>query len=86
MIWILIVIGGWLAWVLSVFSYFDYLWEVVSKTQNPDPELLEQAGADGAPMIAAVGFGWLISILYATPWLLIYMLAATIRKKLNQSS
>lgn len=76
----LIAIVGWAAYLLAVLSHFEQLWDVINSTNNPDPELIEQAASDGGPMVFAAFFGWLIALAYAIPWLVLFLLAALLRR------
>lgn len=76
----LIVFVGWAAYFLAVLSHFEQLWEVINSTDSPDSELIEQASSDGGPMVFAAFFGWLIALAYAIPWLLLFLLAALLRR------
>lgn len=77
---LVIAVWGWLALFVSVASYFEELQGVVSHTENPDPNLLDQAYSDGGPLVFAAFLGWLAALLYAFPWWVMYMLAAMLRR------
>lgn len=80
-----IVILGWAAWFITAVFYFDDLQKAVEGTENPDPDLVERATSDGAPLAFALVFGWLISLAYAVPWWLVYLAATWIRGVVRKS-
>ena len=79
----LIVLVGWAAYFLFVISYFEYLWALMESQDNPDQDLVDRATADGGPMVVALFGGWLIALLYAIPWWLIYLIATWLRSLLS---
>lgn len=81
--WVIIIaiaVGGWLAWFLSVASYFEDVQSMASSMDDPDLDLLDQAYSDGGPLVFAAVLGWLAALLYAFPWWVIYLLAAMLRR------
>ena len=81
--WVIIpsaILGGWVLWLLIVVSHFDNLWALVDAQDDPDPDLVARATADGAPMVFAVFGGWFWALCYALPWWIIYGVANKIRR------
>lgn len=76
---VLIAFVGWAAYFLAVQSHFEQLWEMIGNSNNPDPELIEQASSDGAPMVFAAFFGWLIALAYSVAWWALFLLAVFLR-------
>lgn len=76
---LLIVILGWPTYLVTVISHFDHLYERVQNTDNPDPELLDQAYSDGGPLVFAALFGWAIALVYAMPWFVVFLTATWLR-------
>ena len=85
MIIMLIVVVGWAAWLLSVITHFEDLDQRVNATDTPSPELLDQAFSDGAPLVFAALFGWLIALAYAAPWFVLFWMATWLRNRVRRS-
>jgi hypothetical protein len=55
------------------------LYEAVEATENPSQELLDEAFSDGGPLVFAALFGWLIALVFAAPWFLLFLIATWLR-------
>jgi TM2 domain-containing membrane protein YozV len=77
---LLIAILGWVLLYGSFIFYHQHIADLAAQNK----ELPEGWGRDGATGLAIMFFGWLLSIFYSLPWLLVYALArvsGTRRKK-----
>lgn len=77
---LLIVLLGWPTYLITVMSHFEYLHDLVQSTDTPDPELLDQAYSDGAPLVFAALFGWAFALAYAVPWFVVFLAATGLRR------
>ena len=77
--WIISLVILGLGWLL-VFGTFTFYQAHIGDLIAHSEELPDGWDSDGASGIAALLFGWLISLIYALPWLVIYALAAGIRQ------
>ena len=75
----LIVIVGWAAYFIAVVDHFDELYERVENTENPSQELLDEAFSDGGPLVFAAFFGWVVALIYAAPWFVLFLMATWLR-------
>jgi hypothetical protein len=75
----LIVVVGWVAYLVGVIDHFEGLYEAVEATENPSQELLDEAFSDGGPLVFAALFGWLIALVFAAPWFLLFLIATWLR-------
>ena len=67
---------GWLFILASFAFYHEHIGDLIAQNQ----ELPEGWDGDGASGAAALFFGWLISLIYTLPWLVMYVLIAAIRR------
>lgn len=80
----LIIVVGWAAYFLSVVSHFEELQDLVRGTEDPSPDLLDEANSDGGPLVFAALFGWLVASFYAAPWFVLFLLATWLRNVVRQ--
>ena len=80
----LIVIVGWATYFLSVVTHVEHLQELVQSTKNPDKELLDQAYSEGGPLVFAAFLGWMVSLAYAVPWLILLLMATWLRSLIRR--
>ena len=74
-----IIVIGWGAYLLAVVSYYDALISLIESLENPSDELLERANSDGAPLVMALFGGGVLAFIYALPWWGIFLVATTTR-------
>lgn len=79
-----VIIVGWAAYFLSVVIHFEELQELVRNTKNPSQELLDEAYSDGGPLVFAAFFGWLIALVYAVPWFILFLMATWLRSVIRR--
>ena len=77
--WLLLLLVAGIGWILVLGSFtFNqaHMLELVARNEAPP------AGwdSDGAAGVTALLFGWLVALIYALPWLLVYALAAAIKR------
>jgi len=65
----------WLAFGSFMF-YQAHIDDLIAQNQ----ELPKGWDSDGASGLAVMFFGWLISLIYSLPWLIIFMLSVGVRK------
>lgn len=86
LIYTIVVLVGWVAVLGAVIFYYQYLGDCIASYQTPPQELVERWANDGAKKVFALFFGWLYSLLYSAPWLILYILAHFVRKFIGPSS
>ena len=74
-----IIVIGWGAYLLAVISYFDALHTLIESLENPSEELREHAYSDGARLVMALFGGGVLAFIYALPWWGIFLVATMIR-------
>jgi len=70
-----IVVVGWAAYFFAVVEHFEALYERVESRENPSEELLDEAYSDGGPLVFAALFGWVVPLIYAAPWFVLFLIA-----------
>lgn len=80
----LIIIVGWASYFFAVVTHFEKLYELVRTTEKPSQELLDEAYSDGGPLVFALIFGWVIALVYAAPWYVLYLIATWIRSAIRR--
>ncbi len=78
----LIILG--LGWLL-VFGAFTFNQGHVGDLIARNEALPEGWDSDGARGVAALVFGWLFSLIYALPWLVVYLFFAALRRSRQKS-
>ena len=68
--------AGWLSAFGSFMFYQAHIDDLIAQNQ----ELPKGWDSDGASGLAVMFFGWLISLIYSLPWLIIFMLSVGVRK------
>ena len=81
-----VLVLGWAASLCAVIFYYQYLGDLIAQHQNSPQELMDRWANDGAKHAFALLFGWLYALIYSLPWLLLYFIAVTIKKALQESS
>ena len=76
----LIVVVGWAAYFFAVVDHFEELYERVENTEDPSQELLDEAYSDGGPLVFAAFFGWVVALIYAAPWFVLFLMATWLRR------
>jgi hypothetical protein len=61
----LVVLVGWAAYLGFTIFYYAALGDELAASANPDPELMEHWGNDGAKLIFALFGGWIPALLYS---------------------
>lgn len=79
----LIVFVGWTAYFLSVVDHFEELHDRVENTVNPSQEILDEAYSDGGPLVFGALFGWVVALIYAAPWYVLFLMATWLRSMLG---
>jgi glycerol-3-phosphate acyltransferase PlsY len=79
-----IVVVGWAAYFLSVATHFEELQDLVRTTENPSQDLVDEAYSDGGPLVFAAFFGWLVALVYALPWFVIFLVATSLRNLIRR--
>ncbi|MCU7960381.1 MAG: hypothetical protein KZQ58_10365 [gamma proteobacterium symbiont of Bathyaustriella thionipta] len=79
-IYLLIIVIGWLSALGTVIFYYQHLGDVIFRTENPPQALIDQWVNDGAKKVFVFLFGWLYSLIYSLPWLLLFYIAVMVRK------
>ena len=77
-----ILILGWLFVLGSFVFYQEYVGDLIAQGK----ELPDGWDSDGASGVAALFFGWLTSLIYTLPWLVMYGFIAVIRRWLQKPS
>ena len=79
--WLIIITIVVFGWGLVVGTYVTYHLGINDLiAQGKDEELPEGWDSDGASGLFAIFGGWFFSIVYMAPWLVIYVIAAGIRR------
>ena len=86
LIYLIIVVVGWLSVFGTVIFYYKYLGDEIKQLINPPNELIECWANDGAKKVFALLFGWSYSLIYSLPWLFLYYVSITIRKRSRNAS
>ncbi|MEE4187802.1 MAG: hypothetical protein V2I76_05060 [Roseobacter sp.] len=81
----MILIVGWAAYFFSVSAHFKELYERVGNTANPSQELLDEAYSDGGPLVFGALFVWLVALIYAAPWFVLFLMATWVRRVIGSS-
>ena len=79
---VLVAVLGWLTWFGSFAFYQQHIAELIER----GAELPEGWDSDGAAGVFALYLGWMISLLYFLPWLLLYLLVGLARRGLRKMS
>ena len=82
--WLILITLIVLGWGLVIGTYVFYhlgIGDLIA--QGKDEELPEGWDSDGASGLFAIFGGWLFSIVYLAPWLVMYALATGIRRLLQ---
>src|SRR5262247_1339828 len=72
---ILAALCGWVFSNLSVFFYYEHLYDLVIEAGGVEvapADLVDDWQADGAKRVFAFLFGWLYGLVYLIPWLFVY--------------
>tara|TARA_Y100000588_G_scaffold280870_1_gene297881 strand:- start:640 stop:993 length:354 start_codon:yes stop_codon:yes gene_type:complete len=76
LVFVMISAFGWLSAFGSFMFYQAHIDDLIAQNQ----ELPKGWDSDGASGLAVMFFGWLISLIYSLPWLIIFMLSVGVRK------
>ena len=90
--WLLTFLAGLLAWIfsnLAVYFYYERLDDLLAAAggvNGAPQELIDRWQSDGAKRVFAYMFGWLYGLIYLVPWLAVYALAVTVRRRRQNSA
>jgi len=83
--WIILLMITGLGWLFISGSFVFYVQHIEDLVTQND-ELPAGWDNDGASGMLALFFGWLLSLVYSLPWLVVYALASLIRKRPRKPS
>ena len=79
---VMVVVFGWLSWFGAYFFYQQHISQLIAQ----GAELPEGWDGDGAAGMFALYMGWLVSLFYLLPWLVVYISANLLRRFVRRSS
>ncbi|MFV0254447.1 MAG: hypothetical protein ACK5H2_14055 [Beutenbergiaceae bacterium] len=80
----IIMVGGWILANAVVYFRFEHLGDLLDAAgPNPPQDLMDAWASDGGSRIFTFILGGLYALIYSTPFLILYAVAAAIRARMR---